>query len=287
MSSERAKLIGRSWDILEKLYDREYYVHELAEALGRSDAGVSPYLNALREKGLIDFEEGAGRRRYYRLKVGCREIVEAIMGAQEPQMSSINEEEFDRLLDRIHSPGTQGLALEGLSDMSTRYALKSDRLIKKVFEHFKSDVEIPLKMYRIFSRLCYKGRKESLLDDELINEIAGYTLDRIKEDSVTKEEKTEVRDLWIILDTVVGSNELVDYCINYALEEMEPEYKQGEQFIRETLKSALSSEKKREEVRQRLWKLVEESEEDVIKNRFKTFLRYDVGLYNGALSNSM
>lgn len=283
MSSKRAKLIGRSWDILEKLYDRKYFVHELAEALDRSDAGVSPYLSALKEEGLIDFEEGEGRRRYYRLKGGCREIVEAIMGAQEPQMTSINEEEFDRLLDRIHSPGTQDLALEGLSDMSTRYTLKSDMLIKKVFELIKSDVEIPHKMYRIFSKLCYKVRKESLLDDELITEIAGYTLDRIKDASVTKEEKTEVRDLWIILDTVVGSNEIVDYCINYAREKMEPEYKDGEQFIRETLKNALRSEEKREEVRQRLWKLVEADEEDVIKNRYKTFLRYDVGLYNGAL----
>ena len=287
MSSERAKLVGRSWDILEKLYDRKYYVHELAEALERSDAGVSPYLNALREEGLIDFEEGAGRRRYYRLKDGCREIVDAIRGAQEQAETPIDEEEFERLLSHINSPRTQDLALEGLSDMSTRYTLKSDRLIKKVFELFKSDVDIPLKMYRIFSRLCYVGRKESLLDDELINEIACYALDRIRGASVTKEEKTEVRDLWIILDTVIGSNEIVDYCINYAREEQETKYKEEEEFIRETLRNTLRSEEKREEVRQRLWKLVEEGEEDIIKNRYKTFLRYDVGLYNGAPSNSM
>ena len=138
MCSRRAKLIGRNWDILETLYERKYYVHELAEELGRSDAAVSPNLKDLREEGLIDFEEGEGRRRYYRLKGGCREIVEAINGTQERAETPINEEEFERLLSRINSPGTQDLALEGLFDMSARYTPKSDRLITKIYELLKS-----------------------------------------------------------------------------------------------------------------------------------------------------
>ncbi len=44
--------------------------------------------------------------------------------------------------------------------------------------------------------------------------------------------------------------------------------------------------KKRDEVRQTLWKFIAEEEEDLIKNRYKTFLRYDVGLYSGALSEN-
>ena len=39
--------------------------------------------------------------------------------------------------------------------------------------------------------------------------------------------------------------------ITYAREEMESEYKDGEQFIRATLKSALRSEEKRERARKR------------------------------------
>ena len=287
MSLQRAKLIGRSWKILDKLYDGTYYVQELAEELDKSAAAVSPFLKELREDGLITFKEGEGRRRYYKLLDECRRIVEVIRGSKEFQKTLINEEEFERLLSRIHNSQTQDLALEGLREMSTRHSINSDVLIKKVFKLIKSDMEIPLKMYRIFSSLCYEGRKKSLLNDELSMKIAYYALDRIRDNSVTREEKTEARDLWIMLDTGVGSNEIVDYCIVFTREELESEYQEWEQFIRITLTSALRTEEEREEIRQKLWILIAEEEEDVIKNRYETLLRYDVGLYNGALSDNI
>lgn len=286
MDSICADLVGKCWDILEKLYHRSYYVHELAEELGKSDAGVSTYLSDLREEGLIDFDEGERRRRYYRLADRGRKIIEVIKGTEKPQEKpSLNEEEFEKLLERFHNPETRDLALKGLEDMIISHTPTSDGPIKKVFELLKSGKEnIPLKIYRIFSRLCYEGKKEGLLDDELSYEIAKFASSRIRDNSITREERREARDLWVNLDTKIGSDDIIDYCLSYARIEGDQNYEEEKDFIRDTLKGAIRSEEKREEVRQRLWKLVEEECEEKIKKRYETFLHFDVGLYKGALT---
>ena len=63
MSQRRAELIGRNWNILDKLYEKRRFVHELAEELDKTDAAVSASLKDLREGRLVDFEKGEGRLR--------------------------------------------------------------------------------------------------------------------------------------------------------------------------------------------------------------------------------
>ena len=284
MSDKCAELVGRCWDILNSLYNESLYVHQIAQELGKKDSGVSPYLGDLRKEGLIDFNKGIKRRRYYRLTEKGRKIVEAFKGTEKPpERPPLLDEEFEKLLIRFHKPETRDLALIGLEDMVINYNLTSDRPIKEIFELIQSGDNIPNKFYRILTRLSLEGKKAGVLTNELSLEIEQSSLNKILDDSATLNERREALSLWVNLDTKVVSNDMIDYCINTARIEGTQKYKETEDLIHEILRSALQDDDERDNVRQRLWNLVEQENDEEIKIRYETFLKNDIGLYKGAL----
>lgn len=59
------ELIGKRWEILDKLSERKYYVSELAKELGKSPPEISKNLKELRKGGLVGCEQGEGERLKY------------------------------------------------------------------------------------------------------------------------------------------------------------------------------------------------------------------------------
>ncbi len=61
--SQVARLVGRRWDILEKLYNRNYTATDLNKDMGKESLSwVSSQLKGLREAKLVDYEKGADKR---------------------------------------------------------------------------------------------------------------------------------------------------------------------------------------------------------------------------------
>jgi DNA-binding MarR family transcriptional regulator len=76
------ELVGKRWDIIEKLSERSYYVSELASELGRKVPQASVYLQELLDEGLVTFEQrGGDRRKYYRLSGKGSRIYRALVEA--------------------------------------------------------------------------------------------------------------------------------------------------------------------------------------------------------------
>lgn len=62
---ELVELVGRRWNILQKLRLRRYYVSELAKDLGKTLPEVSKNLKNLEKNGLLQSVQGEGRLKYY------------------------------------------------------------------------------------------------------------------------------------------------------------------------------------------------------------------------------
>ena len=75
--AESIKLIGRRWNILEKLSQKKYYMSELAEALGKSKPEISKHLKELEKNGLLECKKEE-RRKYYRVSEYANKILTAI-----------------------------------------------------------------------------------------------------------------------------------------------------------------------------------------------------------------
>jgi DNA-binding PadR family transcriptional regulator len=97
-----ASVLGRHWCVLVKLYDREMYGTELADALGKKLPAISKATKELKEVGLIDVrfspQKRGGVRRYYHLTERGRVIVEVILkGRQIPERREYTEAEVKML----------------------------------------------------------------------------------------------------------------------------------------------------------------------------------------------
>ena len=75
-------LVGKRWDVMEKLSVRRHYVSELASELGRKVPEASMQLQELLDEGLVMFEQEEGdRRKYYRLSDQGSRIYRALVEA--------------------------------------------------------------------------------------------------------------------------------------------------------------------------------------------------------------
>ena len=59
------ELIGKRWEILDKLSERRYYVTELAKVLGKSPPEISKNLKELEEEGLVEYAQKKGAKLKY------------------------------------------------------------------------------------------------------------------------------------------------------------------------------------------------------------------------------
>jgi len=103
--NETLVLIGRRWEILEKLSEREHYVTELAEELGKKLPEASVQLRELLEEGLVELGQRDGdRRKFYSLSTRGERIYKAVAKASaapdEPGLEGWRiEESVNTLLD--------------------------------------------------------------------------------------------------------------------------------------------------------------------------------------------
>lgn len=80
--NDTVNLVGKRWDIIEKLSERSYYVSELASELGRKVPQASVYLQELLDGGIVAFEQrGGDRRKYYSLSDKGFRIYRALVEA--------------------------------------------------------------------------------------------------------------------------------------------------------------------------------------------------------------
>ncbi|TET19532.1 transcriptional regulator [Candidatus Bathyarchaeota archaeon] len=63
--AKMVELIGKRWDILEKLSKKKYYASKLAEELGKSPPEISKNLKELEKNGLVRREQKEGERLKY------------------------------------------------------------------------------------------------------------------------------------------------------------------------------------------------------------------------------
>lgn len=94
------ELVGRRWNILEKLRQRKYYVGELAKELGKTLPEISKNLNELEESGLLRCEQGEGRRKYcYTSDLANRILGVSIEAIQSKPKEKLEEWKISELLD--------------------------------------------------------------------------------------------------------------------------------------------------------------------------------------------
>ena len=99
--AERIELLGRRWEILEKLSERKYYVNELARDLKKHPSEISKNLNELQRNGLVEHEQKeGGKLKYYHTSDYTKKIQVAIAQISEPKTEGkIEEWQIDLLVD--------------------------------------------------------------------------------------------------------------------------------------------------------------------------------------------
>lgn len=101
---QRVRLVGRRWDILERLYKHNYTVTELAKELGKTLSWVSSQLKELKKAELVDIEKEADKRvKIYSLTDRGRKIYSTFVKALQPAPKGVVEDsvEVDILLEHL------------------------------------------------------------------------------------------------------------------------------------------------------------------------------------------
>ena len=82
---ETIRLLGKRFEILEKLREKKFYGSELARELHKHKPEISKYLRELEDNGLVEHEQKKGeRRKYYRVTEYAKKILEAITQVTQP-----------------------------------------------------------------------------------------------------------------------------------------------------------------------------------------------------------
>jgi len=96
---ESLKLIGKRWNIFEKLSQKKYYMSELAKELGKSKPEISKNLKELEKNGLLECKEEEGRK-YYRVSDFAKNILTAVIQvAQLKQKKSLDDWQMNEFLN--------------------------------------------------------------------------------------------------------------------------------------------------------------------------------------------
>lgn len=92
-TAKQVELVGRRWIILEKLRQKNYYVTELADELGKTPPDVSALLAELKKAELVKSKKSEGeRRKYYAPTKRCHMIVDFILELQHPDVEPTLDE---------------------------------------------------------------------------------------------------------------------------------------------------------------------------------------------------
>lgn len=99
--SELFELLGRRWNLLKKLSEKEYFVSELADAMGMSVPPISVQLKELLEKGFLECEQGEGKKlKRYRLSPFTKRLFAVVNETPEaPLEKPLQEWQTRELLD--------------------------------------------------------------------------------------------------------------------------------------------------------------------------------------------
>lgn len=83
---ESLELIGKRWNIFEKLSQKKYYVTELAIELEKKTPEISNNLKQLEKSGLVEHVQKEGeRRKYYYISDYANRILSAVKQATQPK----------------------------------------------------------------------------------------------------------------------------------------------------------------------------------------------------------
>jgi len=101
-TAELLQLMGKRWSIIKRLSEKDYYVIELAEVLGKKVPQASLELKELLEKGFVQCgQTGVGARKVYRLTESTRTIlaiVERFDELKAPRRRSLEQWKLDELI---------------------------------------------------------------------------------------------------------------------------------------------------------------------------------------------
>ena len=111
--------MGRRWDILEKLYNRNYTATDLNKDMGKESLSwVSSQLKGLREAKLVDYEKGADKRsKLYSLTNRGRRICSTYFQELQPISKRVidDEKEVDIWIKQLESYKSQEIPEENMS----------------------------------------------------------------------------------------------------------------------------------------------------------------------------
>ncbi len=143
------KIVGQRWSLIEKLYEKDYYVTELATALEKRPPEVSKQLHELEEAKLAGFTQKNGeRRKTYSLTALGREAVELAQKLERAEPTPVKLTEPDRkywedLRTKLSSK-SRWVAKAALQDLtilchSTRVWKLGDDLWQYLIEQFNTN----------------------------------------------------------------------------------------------------------------------------------------------------
>jgi DNA-binding HxlR family transcriptional regulator len=114
-TAELLQLLGKRWDIIKRLSEKEYYVIELAKALGKKVPQVSLELKELSEKGFVQYEQaaGGGARKLYRLTEFAKTVLPIANRLDEMKTQQhVERWQVDELVSIVEDEGlSEGLRL--------------------------------------------------------------------------------------------------------------------------------------------------------------------------------
>lgn len=282
--AETVELMGRRWNILEKLHQRKYYVTELAEELGKTTPGVSTDLKDLIKRGLVEFEQREGdRRKYCSLTARGKEIFSAILMATQPREKPKPEEkelasteEIDFYLNKIDAPSNEEIlkmAAEEFMILCGEYIVTHHKRVLPFLSEKLTDPKyeiVRLNLLHSLSRIIKDARdREDLSEiklkfEEPLKELATNTaLEQTSEGSALR-----LCAIQTLLD-ILGRENAFKELINLYTEGV-----RNESELTKSLMSTLVSRypENRIEVRKALFEMLKDPREDV-RRRAKDQIR--------------
>lgn len=144
--AELIELVGRRWSILDKLRQKRYYTSELAKELAKKLPEISMNLKELENSGLVQREQGEGRRKYYRASNLANRVLAAVTQAIEPKPEEKLEKwKLDELLNILEDENLSEDLRQSYSDVFYRvcnehpHTLIRHKEVQELFEKAAAD----------------------------------------------------------------------------------------------------------------------------------------------------
>jgi len=212
------KIVGPRWSLLEKLYERDYYVTELATTLGKKTSEVSKQLHELEEARLAgSTQEHGERRKTYTLTALGRKAVELAQNLEraEPTPTKLTEPDrkyWENLRMKLSSR-SEWVTMAALQDLTilchnTRVWKLGDDFWQYLIEQFNTDGNSNLG--KVVDCIDIIFRNASATEEkEVAEKIKGLFSERLAELIGADQHKNEWRAAFNCLRMMLSNAELL------------------------------------------------------------------------------